>query len=107
MIVSSPVVAAPPPQLAAAIQAWHPDHPPEEFSYGLVDLNDDGVSDAIVLVRDRWYCGSGGCALLIFQGKPDGSFVRVSSSTMPRDNQDENSATIRMRNLFRRGASRA
>lgn len=85
MIVSSPVVAAPPRQLAAAIQAWHPNHPPQAFSYGLVDLNDDGVIDAIVLVRDRWYCGSGGCALLILQGKPDGSFVLVSSSTISRE----------------------
>ena len=85
LIVSTPMIAAPPPQLAAAVRTWHPKLPPEAFSYALVDLNEDGIADAIVLVRDRWYCGSGGCALLVFRDDHDGSYHRLSGSTTSRE----------------------
>jgi hypothetical protein len=53
------------------------------FKYALVDLNDDGIPDAIVLITDRFYCGSGGCSMLIARGTNNG-FRLVSSSTISR-----------------------
>jgi len=53
------------------------------FKYTLVDLNDDGIRDAIVLITDPDYCGSGGCSMLIVRGTSKG-FRLVSSSTISR-----------------------
>jgi hypothetical protein len=77
--------AGPPPSLSAAVREWHPKLPPQTFKYALVDLNDDGIRDAVVLVDDRRYCGSGGCTLLVFRGKTDGSFQLLSVSTISRE----------------------
>ncbi len=48
------------------------------------DLNDDGRSDAIVLLTGNEWCGSGGCNMLIFKGTDKG-FVFVSSSTITQE----------------------
>jgi hypothetical protein len=53
------------------------------FKYALVNLNDDGIPDAIVLITDRFYCGSGGCSMLIARGTNNG-FRLVSTSTISR-----------------------
>ncbi len=49
--------------------------------YALVDLDGDGIPDAVILVTDRAYCGSDGCTLEIFRGTVDG-FTFVSGSTL-------------------------
>ncbi len=49
--------------------------------HSLVDLDGDGVSDAVVLLRNRTWCGSGGCTLVVFQGVGKG-FRFVSRSTL-------------------------
>jgi hypothetical protein len=51
------------------------------FTYALVDLNDDGILDAVVLINDPRYCGSGGCTLVVLTGTAIG-FDVVSSSTV-------------------------
>jgi hypothetical protein len=79
------VQASPPRSLSAAVRDWRPKLPPQSFKYALVDLNDDGVRDAVVLVDDRRYCGSGGCTLLVFRGNRHGSFRRLSMSTITRE----------------------
>ncbi len=33
----------------------------------ITDLNQDGLDDAIVYMKDRNWCGSGGCTLFVFQ----------------------------------------
>lgn len=85
-IVSSSLAAAgPPSQLEHAVLASYPRDVPRSFSYSLFDLNEDGIPDALVMITDPLYCGSGGCVLVVFQGLPDGSFRRVSASTVTRE----------------------
>jgi hypothetical protein len=48
-----------------------------------VDLNGDGVKDALLLLQGPAWCGSGGCTMLVFQGVP-GGFKFVSRSTLIR-----------------------
>ena len=48
------------------------------YRYALTDLDFDGVNDAVVLVQDRRYCGSGGCLMLVFHGTQEG-FKPLSS----------------------------
>jgi hypothetical protein len=52
-----------------------------KYQYSLTDLNGDGQDDAIVLITDNEYCGSGGCILNIYRGTKEG-FKFVSSSTI-------------------------
>ncbi len=52
-----------------------------KYQYSLTDLNGDGHDDAIVLITDNKYCGSGGCILNIYRGTKEG-FKFVSSSTI-------------------------
>lgn len=47
-----------------------------------MDLNGDGVKDALVLQRPSW-CGTGGCTLLLSKGHKD-NFTIVSRSTLVR-----------------------
>lgn len=80
--------ASPPRSLSAAVREWRPTLPPHTFRYALVDLNDDGSRDAVVLINDSRYCGSGGCTLLVFRGNGQhghGSFELLSVSTVSRE----------------------
>lgn len=43
-----------------------------EFRYALVDLNGDGIKDAIVYFTQQQYCGSGGCIMEIYRGTKTG-----------------------------------
>jgi hypothetical protein len=91
----APTPGPPPPaELVTAVRAWISDPhafalgpreaPPEvpRLAHALVDLDGDGVDDAIVLLADPRFCGSGGCDMLIFHGRKDGGFARVSHSTI-------------------------
>jgi hypothetical protein len=49
----------------------------------LIDLNGDGRQDALVLMQNSYWCGSGGCTMLVFKGTKSG-FKFVSSSTLIR-----------------------
>jgi len=55
-----------------------------EFVFSLVDLNGDGIPDAIVLFNGPDNCGSGGCTLEIFRGTKQGSEF-ISGSTISRE----------------------
>ncbi|HEY9824961.1 MAG TPA: MliC family protein [Stenomitos sp.] len=50
----------------------------------LIDLNDDGRKDAIVVFNSSYWCGTGGCTMLVFAGEPDQSFRLVSKTTLVR-----------------------
>jgi len=83
---SPPALAAPPPALSDAVRKYIYQYvtdvvSDEPFRFALVDLNGDGRDDAIVLMSDSGWCGSGGCTMLIFQGV-DGGFEYVCSSTV-------------------------
>ncbi len=54
-----------------------------EFDFALVDLNGDGIPDAIVLFKGPENCGSGGCTLEVLRGTKQG-FEFMSGSTISR-----------------------
>lgn len=72
-----------PPSLLAAVQRYtHRDQVDHlSFRFGLVDLNSDGLDDAVVLLNGPEWCGSGGCNMLVFRGTARG-FSFLSSSTI-------------------------
>jgi putative lipoprotein len=84
VVIGAGTQTSAPPALVELIKTWakKSDVLPS-FKYALVDLNDDGIPDAIVLITDRFYCGSGGCSMLIARGTNSG-FRLVSSTTMSR-----------------------
>jgi len=48
-----------------------------------VDLNGDGRQDALVLLQNPYWCGTGGCTMLVFKGTKSG-FEFVSRSSLIR-----------------------
>ncbi|MEJ0099834.1 MAG: hypothetical protein WDO12_08880 [Pseudomonadota bacterium] len=81
--VSSAVRSAP-PDLDAAVEKWASADLKPTYTYALTDLNADGYLDAVVLISDPDYCGSGGCSMVVFKGTPDG-FEVLSESTITRE----------------------
>ncbi len=55
-----------------------------KYKAAFVDLNDDGLVDALVLFDAPEYCGSGGCRLEIYHGTKTG-FAFLSGSTITRE----------------------
>jgi hypothetical protein len=76
-----PALAEEPTGLSEAIRAYSRETATPQFEYALVDLNDDGTLDAVVLLTGRDWCGSGGCSMLILRGH-SGGFSVVSRSTI-------------------------
>jgi hypothetical protein len=48
-----------------------------------IDLNGDGRQDALVLLENPYFCGTGGCTMLVFKGTKSG-FEFVSRSSLIR-----------------------
>jgi len=84
LISSTPALAGDVPALERALSAWANTATPPSSTHAFVDLNDDGIDDAVVLISDSQYCGSGGCTLVIFQGLADG-FKHISTSSITRE----------------------
>jgi uncharacterized protein len=53
----------------------------QSFLSESIDLNDDGVLDALVLLTGSNWCGTGGCTMVVFQGIGN-EFRLVSSSSI-------------------------
>ncbi len=68
----------------SAVIAHYADQTYPEYKHAFIDLNNDGVDDAVILLQGRSWCGSGGCALLILQGEGEGYRV-ISKSTVTRE----------------------
>jgi hypothetical protein len=66
---------------AAKISADPQSFNPRQTAF--MDLNCDGVKDALILLQGPTWCGSGGCTMLVFQGVRDG-FKFISRSTLIR-----------------------
>jgi hypothetical protein len=79
LFVTTTALAALPPQLRAAVQNWAAPAPVPRFEFALLDLNHDGMLDAVVRITDTDHCGNGGCVLLMFKGTPEG-FEKVGDS---------------------------
>ena len=84
LLSATPALAGDVPALEKAIKAWTKESTIPTYKYAFVDLNDDGNGDAVVLITDNQYCGSGGCSFVIFRGMA-GGFKLVSSSTITRE----------------------
>jgi hypothetical protein len=70
------------PSIDAALSAHYRDEP--TYKYALIDLNGDGILDAVALLTDNRYCGSGGCSMAILRGTSE-SFLFISSTTITRE----------------------
>jgi hypothetical protein len=49
-----------------------------------IDLNGDGTLDAVVILSTSYWCGTGGCTMLVLEGQPGNTFRRVSASSLVR-----------------------
>ena len=58
---------------------------PKETQYRIaeIDLNGDKKKDALVLLQDSYWCGTGGCSMLVFTNK-NNDFKLVSSISLVR-----------------------
>jgi len=83
LVATTPAVCAPPPDLRAALDKWASPRPIARFQFSLVDLNGDGIQDAVVHVTDPSFCGNGGCPIVQFKGETPG-FTLVGSSGLVR-----------------------
>lgn len=48
-----------------------------------VDLDGDGQDDLLVYLEDPYFCGSGGCSLVVFRNEGD-TFTKVASTSVTR-----------------------
>lgn len=69
-----------PSALQKAVQSFTQDQ--AQFIHAQVDLNHDGIQDAVVLLKGTDWCGSGGCTMLVFQGLNNKNFQLLSRSTV-------------------------
>lgn len=69
------------PAIEQAILEQHPDYTMEtveimaqkaRYLYGRFDLDDDGRKEVMVYLLGRYFCGTGGCTLLILQQSDSG-----------------------------------
>ncbi len=51
-----------------------------KFVDKMIDLNGDGVLDAIVLLQGMDWCGSGGCTMMVFEGGKDAMTFKSKST---------------------------
>jgi hypothetical protein len=72
------------PQLDKAVAAWAKSAESPTYRSAFADLNNDATPDAVVLIADPRYCGSGGCSMAVFEGIGT-EFKLVSSSTITRE----------------------
>lgn len=76
-------------QLTAAISEFS-GQAESDYQPAFVDLNNDGVDDALVLLTGSDWCGSGGCTLLVLTGQIEPlqaglvTYKVVSKSTVTR-----------------------
>ena len=68
----------------SALIAHYADQTYPEYKHVLIDLNNDGVEDALVLLQGRSWCGSDGCPMLVLQGE-GASYRIVSKSSVTRE----------------------
>jgi uncharacterized protein len=55
-----------------------------KFLSDFIDLNGDGAPDALVIFYSSYWCGTGGCNMLVFQGQKDKTFRLVSKTSLIR-----------------------
>lgn len=71
------------PAIDAALASHFRHAVPTAYQHAFADLNGDGLLDAVVVITDPNYCGSGGCTLAILRGT-DHSLKYLSGATVVR-----------------------
>ena len=84
LVVGSESVAQDLASLKDAVRSFAKTPTAPAYEYALTDLDGDRHPDAVVLIHDRLFCGSGGCAMVIFRSTTRG-FKLVSSSTITNE----------------------
>jgi uncharacterized protein len=54
------------------------------FFADYIDLNGDGIQDALIVFSSSRWCGTGGCTMLVFKGQNDKTFRLISESSLVR-----------------------
>lgn len=72
------------PAIDKALAAHFNSSSAPSYDYALIDLNGDGIPEAVVLINDPHYCGSGGCTMSVLRGGGS-SFAYISGSTVTRE----------------------
>ena len=54
-----------------------------DYAVASFDLNDDGTSERIVQMRGGGWCGTGGCAMMVFV-RTNGSWTKISHTVLTR-----------------------
>lgn len=67
----------------SAVVAQFTEEDSPQYQHALVDLDNDGTDDALVLLEGMGWCGSGGCTMLVLKGTNAG-YVVVSNTTVTR-----------------------
>jgi hypothetical protein len=88
-VSATPSTAELKPALQQAISSYTKQQgaPPEasdRFYADSIDLNGDGTQDAVVILSTSYWCGTGGCTMLILEGQKDKTFRLVSESSLVR-----------------------
>ncbi|MFB2836105.1 hypothetical protein [Floridanema evergladense] len=56
----------------------------DRFFAETIDLNGDSIKDGIVVFSSPYWCGTGGCTMLIFQGQKNHTYRLVSTTSLVR-----------------------
>lgn len=56
----------------SAVVAYYANDTYLEFKHALLDLNNDALDDAVVVLLGRNWCGLGGCTMLVLHGQGGG-----------------------------------
>ena len=65
-------------------QQGAPSDESHRFFADTIDLNGDNVLDAVAVFSSSYWCGTGGCTMLVFEGQSDKTFRLVSESSLVR-----------------------
>ncbi len=80
-----PAAMKPDAAIESAILRTAPDYTREivgderaRYAYERVDLNGDGREELLVYLMGSFFCGSGGCSMLILREAPEGGYLLVN-----------------------------
>lgn len=84
----------------SALIAHYAEQTYPNYKHVMIDLNNDGVEDALVLLQGRSWCGSDGCPLLVLQGEGASYRIVSKSSVMPESIRVAESSSNGWRDLI-------
>ncbi len=83
VLAAGAAFGAPPSELRPALEKWASPQSVGRYQFALIDLNRDGLLDAVVHLTDPDFCGNGGCPLVTFKRVGEG-YELIGSSGFVR-----------------------